>query len=242
VEAKLFNSTAYGIVEGPNDKGVSMVVHRKPLTTLKEGDLNKIRDIVLANAIKDFTNESVLPFTAAVKAFSMEHEVYRCRLIEPMSIVPIKDKSNSVYKSYKRDGNYCYEIFELENGQWDGVVISSFEANQNKFKSFMADTKKSRRESFSGNRLVMRLCRDDIIADNNPERRLLRVVSISLGKVTLCPITEANVDARNRDSDDPFKLFSKSPASLKKTNARRVFIDAIGNVKDSGVSHESQNC
>ena len=242
VEAKLFNSTAYGIVEGPNDKGVSIVVHRKPLTTLKEGDLNKIRDIVLANAIKDFTNESVLPFTAAVKAFSLEHEVYRCRLIEPISIVPIKDKSNSVYKSYKPDGNYCYEIFELENGQWDGVIISNFEANQYAFKSFLADTKKAKHQSFSGKKLVMRLCRNDIIAENNPERRLLRVVKISLSKITLCPITEANADARDKDSDDPFKLFAKSPSSLKKTNARRVFIDTIGNVKDPGVSRESQNC
>ena len=242
VEAKLHNSTAYGIVEGPNEKGVSMVVHRKPLIDLKASDLNKIRDVVLANALKEFTNESVLPFMAAVKAFSLEHEVYRCRIIEPISIVPIKDKSNLVYKAYKRDGNYCYEIFEMENGEWDGVIISNFEANQVGFKSFLSDTKKARHESFCGRKLVMRLCRNDIIAYGSPNRGLFRVTKITLGEVVLAPINEANADARSKSKDDPFKTFSKSPNSLKKLNARRVFIDAIGKVMDPGLNRESQNC
>lgn len=242
VEAKLHNGTAYGIVEGPNEKGVSMVVHRKPLTKLKEGDLKKIRDIVLANAIEEFTNKSDLPFASAVREFSLAHKVYRCRFIEPIAVVPIKDKYNTIYKSYKPDGNFCYEIFELENLTWGGAIISRFEANQIGFKSFLSDKIKSRHESFCGRKLVMRLCRNDIIAYGSPDRGLFRVVKISSGQITLAPINEANVDARTRSNDDPFNMSSKSPNGLKTLNARRVFVDAIGRVMDPGFNRESQNC
>ena len=241
VEAELYNSTAYGIVEGPDEKGVSMVVHRKPLTKLTPQDLNNVRDIGLANAIASYVKQSALPFAAAVKEFSITKNVYRCRLIEPISVIPIKDKNNSVYKSYKSDGNYCYEIFALDNGKWGGRVISNFEANQKEFKLFLYDTKTSRKLSFCGKKLVMRLCKDDVISIHGDGHQLFRVVKVSSGKISLAQISEANVDARHRNKEDPFKVYSKAPNKLKALGARRVFIDAIGRVKDPGFKDEPQN-
>ena len=242
VEASLHNDTAYGIVEGPNEDGVSMVVSRKPVAKLKETDLVKVRDINLAKAIEVYAAKSQLPFASAVKEFSDINKVYRCKLIEPMSVILIKDKNGRVYKSYKGDGNYCYEIFELDDGKWDGTVISNFEANQHVYKSFLADTAISRKQSFCGKKLVMRLCRNDVLAIQNSNVTLLRVAKISAGMITLAAINEANVDARNRDKDDPFKLFAKSPNALKGLSARRIFIDTIGRVKDPGFRDEPQNC
>ena len=232
VEAQLHNDTAFGIVQPPNDEGVSMVVRRKPLVDLSEKDITKIRDIRLANDVEEYIENSSLGFKDALKKFSQDRKIYRCRLIEPMTVIPIKDKNNTAYKAYKGDGNYCYEIFELENGKWDGKIISNFQANQNDYKLFRLDSKASLKQSFCGQPLVMRLCANDVIAITQNERQLLRVVKISSGVITLAAINEANTDARNRDKNDPFKLFSKSPNGLKSLDARRVFIDSIGRVKD----------
>ena len=232
VEAQLHNDTAFGIVEPPDEKGVSMVVHRKPLVGLSEKDITKIRDIRLANDINLYVEKSSLGFKDALKKFSQDRQIYRCRLIEPMTVIPIKDKNNTAYKAYKGDGNYCYEIFELENGKWDGKIISNFQANQNDYKLFRLGSKASLKLSFCGRPLVMRLCANDVIAITQNGRQLLKVVKISSGVITLAAINEANTDARNRDKDDPFKLFSKSPNVLQSLDARRVFIDSIGRVKD----------
>tara|TARA_B110001450_G_C17516630_1_gene438751 strand:- start:632 stop:877 length:246 start_codon:yes stop_codon:yes gene_type:complete len=78
----------------------------------------------------------------------------------------------------------------------------------------------------------MRLCANDVIAITQNGRELLRVVKISSGAITLAPINEANTAARHTDKNDSFKLFSKSPNTLKPLDARRVFIDSIGRVKD----------
>lgn len=232
VEAQLHNDSAFGIVEPPNDKGVSMVVRRKPLVDLSEKDITKIRDIRLANDITEYIKKSSLGFKDALKTFSRDRKIYRCRLIEPMTVIPIKDENNSAYKAYKGDSNYCYEIFELENGKWDGKIISTFQANQNDYKLFRLDSKRFLKQSFCGRSLVMRLCANDTIAITQHGRQLLRVVKISSGIITLAAINEANTDARNRNKDDPFKLFSKSPNGLRSLDARRVFIDSIGRVKD----------
>jgi CRISPR-associated endonuclease Csn1 len=239
IEAALHNDTAYGLVEKPNKDGVSKLVHRKSLIEeLKKSDLPKIRDRKLAQSIKEYTNQSQLTFNAAVKEFSQANKVYRCRVVESITVIPIKCQNGIPYKYYKGDGNYCYEIFENEKGQWTGRVITTFEANQSAYKKFLANTKVSRKYSFCGKKLTMRLCGDDIIVINKPARTLFRVVRISEGAITLASINEANVAARNRDPDNPFKLFSKAPSALQKLKARRVFIDVIGNIKDPGFKED----
>ncbi len=236
VEGALHNDTAYGIVEGPDEKGVSTVVYRKNLDALKPKDICIIRDITLANKIRDYTEKSDQPFEHALKKFAEENNIHRCRVIEKLSVVAIRDKAGDVYKGYKGDGNYCYEIYELDSGKWAGGVISSFEANQVNYRRFCEDKTRFRSESFSGHPLIMRICPNDIIAITQERRVLMRVVNISAGKISLAPISESNVDARNRDPADPFKYMTKSPNALKPLTARRVFIDPIGQVKDPGVA------
>jgi CRISPR-associated endonuclease Csn1 len=47
-------------------------------------------------------------------------------------------------------------------------------------------------------------------------------------------LSEANVDARNRDKTDAFKYISKMAGSLKSANARQITISPIGEVRDKG--------
>ena len=234
MEAALHNETAYGIVEGPDEKGICTVVYRKNLADLKPRDLSIIRDITLANQIEGYVEQTGLAFETAVKKFSEKNNTHRCRVIEKLSVVQISDRSGHVYKGYKGDGNYCYEIYEAENGSWAGDIISNFVANQRPYAHFKQDTKRFRKESFSGHKLVMRICANDTVAIENPDRCLMRVAKMTSGQISLADIREANVDARNRDKKDVFKYMNKSPDRLRMLRARRVFIDAVGRVKDPG--------
>jgi CRISPR-associated endonuclease Csn1 len=64
---------------------------------------------------------------------------------------------------------------------------------------------------------------------------VMRVVKISgNGQIFMSPHQEANVDARNRDNDDPFSYVSKSAGSLQKANGRRVSVSPIGELRDPG--------
>lgn len=233
VQAGLHNDTAYGLVESPTNGEPQLVRYRKAITALKEKDLDKINDLKLANDIRSFTNASSESFDKAIAIFSEQSRAKKCTLEERLSVIPISDSDGQPYKAYKGDGNYCYEIERLADGSWKGSIITRFEANQHPFRSFLASDA-SRKLSFYGNDLVMRLCRDDIIAVESPSRQLLRIVKMSRGVITVAPIEEANVDARNRDPLDEFKLSSKSISGLQKLNARRVFVDVLGVTKDPG--------
>ncbi|WP_279254053.1 type II CRISPR RNA-guided endonuclease Cas9 [Candidatus Seongchinamella marina] len=232
VQAALHNETAYGLVSPPDDRGVSTVRYRKAISALKEKDLDKVTDQILVAAIQAHVKNATLSYEKALLEFVEKSRAKKCTVEERMSVITIEDAGGTPYKGYKGDGNYCYEIEDLENGKWGGRVISSFEANQAAYRKFLDDGK-SKRISYDGRPLVMRLCRDDIVAfDYNGRDTLMRVATFSSGKISFAALTESNVDARNRDKNDVFKYVIKSPNSLRKVNARRVFIDVIGAVKD----------
>ena len=72
------------------------------------------------------------------------------------------------------------------------------------------------------------------VKDFDP-RTVFRVATISAnGQVFMAPINEANVDARNRDKEDPFKYVSKYAGSFKKARARKVTVSSIGRLSDPG--------
>jgi len=87
--------------------------------------------------------------------------------------------------------------------------------------------------SLSGQPLVMRLMINDmLIMEVEGEIRLLRVCQIrSDGRVTLAPHNEANVDARNRNPDDPFLFITKKPSGLQKAKARAATVSPIGDLR-----------
>ena len=142
---------------------------------------------------------------------------------------------NRPYKGYKGDSNYCIEIVRSEKGKWEGEVISTFEAYQ-----FVREYGVARLRhptlSLSGRPLVMRLMGEDALRiEIAGELKTMRLTKMSgNGQVFVAENAEANVDARNRDKDDPFTYISKMAGSLLSAKARRVTISPIGELRDPG--------
>lgn len=142
------------------------------------------------------------------------------------------------YKGYKGDSNYCMEITRDKKGKWQSRVVSTFEAYQCVRQQGEAGKARLRdpRRALDGRPLVMRLMRNDCVKlEIEEQMRLMRVAKLSSnGDIYMAPIYEANVDARNRDKDDPFKYTTKTASSLFKAQGRRVTISPTGEVNDPG--------
>ncbi|MGK2959528.1 MAG: type II CRISPR RNA-guided endonuclease Cas9 [Acidimicrobiales bacterium] len=226
-QGALHNDTAYGIAAGPNAKGVSEVVTRVPITSFKKmAELDLIRDESWRERIKAAVEG--LPekeMKQALQNLSDETGIRRIRILQPMTVIPIKDKNGRVYKAYKGDGNSCYEIFLTPKGKWDGEVISTFDANQ---KNFTARWHKE----YPTAPLVMRLFKDDLVElDHDAQRRVMRVVQITQGKIILAEHHEGgNLRERDRSSaeDDPFKYLIKAPSALQKAGAKKAAVSILG--------------
>ncbi len=141
------------------------------------------------------------------------------------------------YKGYVGGSNYCIEIWRDENGKWKGDVVSTFHAYQvirQYGESEGWKILRNPRVSQSGKPLVMRLMIDDLLKLKvDGVDRTMRVAVISgNGQIFMCDHNEANVDARNRDKDDPFKYISKMPGSIRQANPRRVVVSAIGDLRE----------
>ena len=76
----------------------------------------------------------------------------------------------------------------------------------------------------------MQLRINDMIAipDNGGQSSYWRVQVLSGSKITLAPHNEADVDARNRNPEDPFKYKNTSPSGMQKERAYKIHISPTG--------------
>jgi CRISPR-associated endonuclease Csn1 len=139
------------------------------------------------------------------------------------------------YKGYVGGSNYCIEITRDKNGKWQGEVISTFGAYEIVRKSGLNQLRHPS-QGQNGTHLVMRLVIDDVVKmEVDGREQLMRFVKVAAsGQIWFAPVHEANVDARNRDKQEPFSYTSKTAGSLHKSKARRVTISPIGELKDPG--------
>jgi CRISPR-associated endonuclease Csn1 len=147
----------------------------------------------------------------------------------------LHDGSPRPYKGYDPNSNYCLEVVRTSTGKWRCEVVSTFSAYQ-LARAGQAAKLRDKVLSVSGQPLVMRLILNDVMRlDVDGRSRTLRVATIEAkGRVLLADIHEANVDARNRSSDDSFAYVSKMGDSLRTARARKVTISPIGEVRDHG--------
>jgi len=54
----------------------------------------------------------------------------RIRVVEPLSVIPIRNREGRAYKAYKGDSNHRFDVWELKTGKWKDEVVSMFEAHQ----------------------------------------------------------------------------------------------------------------
>lgn len=144
------------------------------------------------------------------------------------------------YKGYVGGSNYCIEIWRDERGKWNGDVVSTFHAYQivNQLGSAEGVSRLRHPQlSQNGRPLIMRLMIDDLVrltADDGT--KTMRVAKINRnGQIFMAEHNEANVDARNRDKNDPFAYMSKMAGSLRSASARQATVSEIGDLRERGV-------
>lgn len=237
---RLHNDTAYGLTGETDAKGNSIVVRRVPITNIKKlADIDKVRDADLKAAL--YRHLDGLEGKALEKAVAefgdREWHAYpgirRLRMVEPLTVIPIRDKENRVYKGYKGDSNYRYDVWEMKDGSWQAEVVSTFDAHQPGWASAVRATNPVARK-------VLSLHQNDLLAieRDGEDRKLMRVVKFGQnGQITLVEPQESG-DLKRRDAtprdEDPFKYFAPTCGGLKKAKARQVRIDEIGRVLDPG--------
>lgn len=237
---RLHNDTAYGLTGETDANGNTIVVHRVPLTALRpvdlEGDATKgVRDAGLKAALRDFTKgKEGKAFEKALQEFPklgalQFRGIRRARVVEPLSVIEVRDRNGRVYKGYKGDSNYRYDVWELPDGKWQAEVVSMFDAHQPGWTSQI-------RLSCPTARKVLSLHQHDLVAiEKSGERELVRVVKFSEKQLALAPPHESgSLKARAADKNDPFNYIYPSPNTLKALQARQVRIDELGRVLDPG--------
>ena len=199
-----------------------------------------VRDLMLGSKVAAAVSEgdaaSRKAALAAIK-HSGGHTVRRVRTVERLeATVAIADRrTGKPYKLVKRDGNHRAELWRLPDGKLSLCVISTFDAARqaeaSRLKRPMADLR-----PHPAAKLLMRLHKDDMVAFGvGPERRLLRIVKMRDGQVTLAPPNEAgNLKARDEAKDDAFKYIYAGAARLDAERARKIMVTPDGRVLDHG--------
>jgi CRISPR-associated endonuclease Csn1 len=235
---RLHNDTAYGLTQEKDSKGNDLVVHRISITALKTaGDIGKVRDVELRTALLAWT-EGLTDKAFAARLLTFRDQgppqfrgLRRVRIKEPLSVIPIHDKTGRAYKGYKGDSNFRYDVWELKDGKWVAEVISMFEAHQPGWVSAIRQNNPTARK-------VLSLHQDDLLAVETEAgtRKLVRIAQFEQGgQITLAePQEGGNLRDRNRSPDDPFKYFAPTASGLKKIKARQVKIDELGSILDPG--------
>ncbi len=239
---RLHNDTAYGLTGEKDARGNDIVVHRVPITALKPADLDPhgtkgVRDPQLRAALAYFTaGAEGKAFEARLRQFRelgplIYRGIRRVRVVEPLTVIPIKDRTGKVYKGYKGDSNYRYDVWEMPDGKWVSDVVTMFDAHQPGWTSPV-------RAATPTARKVLSLRQDDLIAiaEEDGTRHLMRVVKFDQrGSLTVAePQEGGSLKERDAAKDDPFKYRSFAASSLKKQKARQVRIDELGRVQDPG--------
>lgn len=170
----------------------------------------------------------------------------KTRTVIPFSSTQDKDRHGvdehglpKNYKGYVGGSNFCMDIVRNEKGKWEGEIVSTFTAYQLVRELGKVEGLKrlqSKTQSLSGKPLVMRLQNGDIVKMQIDDSwQLMRVVKMgSNGQMFFAAHQEANVSDRNGDKEDSFVFTSKTAGSLEKTNARRVTLSPIGELRDPG--------
>lgn len=229
----LHNETAYGIVDGPDEKGQMTLVETKPLGSLDPEKLDAVRDRALCDRLKalwelvdvECEGESRgATWQTFVDRARDELRVRRVRVLTNLSedsLAFIRDESGRIYKAYKTDGNAYMDVWLLPNGKTKGETVSRFVAHQPGFNSIV-------KVEYPTAKKLMRLHIDDMVAiGEGSERRVLRVQKLSGRTITAVEHTAAG----KAEGLSPYR---KSAGQVLQAGLRKVSVDVLGRVQDGG--------
>lgn len=242
VGGKLHDETAYGFVKEPEKEEGRNLVSRKPLSSLTENEIDRIRDRRLRDKIREFVDQEKkqgVKLSDALKKFMsaehndphIKHGVRRVRLLhskKPEYLLPLhRNGDEQPYKAYSADSNLFIEIFEKADGSWDGEAMTVFQSNQ-------IDYKLAWRTQYQDARPVMRVYKDDLVRiDHDGMSKIARVVRLepSARRIRLAPHYDSgSLEDRHNNPDDPFRWIFAQYDRLKEWKAERVRVDELGKI------------
>ena len=229
----LHNDTAYGIIDGPDEKGMMTLVERKRLDAIKPGDLTRVRDVALRNLLCQIWGQvqaanAEKNETEQWQRFAQEAEqqlgIRRIRLLTKMSkdsLAFIRDATGGIYKAYKTDGNAYMDIWLLPDGKTRGETVSRFHAHRQ-------ISHLQVKESHPTARKLMRIHINDMMAIGEGEnRQILRVKGLSGQRIELTDHAQAGKGKQ-------MPSFSKSATRIQHEGLRKISVDILGCVFDGG--------
>jgi CRISPR-associated endonuclease Csn1 len=242
VQGKLHEDTAYGFVKEPEKEGANLV-YRKPIESLNANEIERIRDRRLREIVQRHVAEEAAKGVSLADALRKLHTLKgerhitnglrHVRLLKPEKpeyLVPVKDRQTGVpYKAYSAGENFCVEIYELPDGNWDGEAITRFAANQEAYHPRW-------RTAHPDARSVMRIHKGDLLRlehKGKPEIMVVHRLDAAAGRFKLAPHNETgNLDRRHATDNevDPFRWLMASYGTLKKIGAVPVRVDELGRV------------
>lgn len=238
---QLHEDTAYGFTDEAEQEEGYTLVHRKPLIGLTDGEMGRIRDPAMRDALAahiEAERSKGKNVKQAQESFcwppGTSQQPRRVRLLKKEAkFVPIEGPGGDAYKALIPGENHHVDIFEKPDGKWDGEGVSVFDANRPGFTpAWQSD--------FPGARLVMRVHKQDLmILEHEGEEKLCRVVTLepSAGNRRLKLVgnhESGNIQSRINDKNDPLKWIMGAFSMLKERKARKVGVDVIGRLRDPG--------
>ncbi len=232
---RLHMDTAYGLTGAmATDGKTPVVVHRVPFSSLKPQDIDELQDEALRAALQAAVRglDGKL-YEQALARFSREHPLFRgirrVRVREALNVIPISDRNGRVYKAYKGGSNARYNVWALPDGTWRHDIISTFDAHQPAHQD---------PRPHPAAKKILCLRQNDLVAieRDGGAREIMRVVKFTLnGQITLIGHAEGGALAeRDKNPNDPFKIYSPKAGGLRKMKIRQVRVDPIGRVFDPG--------
>lgn len=229
---QLHEATAYGLVEEEIDGKRYNLVTRKAIEALTEGELARVRDVALREALLEVgkgAKRSGQKLSDALAAFGKDRGIRRVRILKTEGSVRVVRHGNGMIfeKAYAPGDNHRIEIFELPDGSWAGEGVTVHDANQ---RGYQPAWLRNHPEA----RLVMRLHGGDLIqADFGGGRKIYRVCVLDAAnnRIKLAAHNEAgSLLARHNqpDDQDPFRYEMKAYSRLKAASARQVRVDVLG--------------
>lgn len=228
----LHEATAMGIVDH------NTVAVRIPVGSLKSGHLTEgsrsgyIRDPYLRDQLAIATNQiDEKTFTDAVQSFFERSRRYNgtrhVRILKSLQeSARIAVPQVAPTKVYKGGSNHAFEVWRLPNGKVAAQTITAWELH---------NLAKAKRPHPAAKRLL-RIHKADMVALEREGETIICYVQKTdpANGAFLVPHYEANADARNKDTSDPFRWFQMSARSLVRAHARRVYVDEMGRLRDPG--------
>lgn len=240
---QLHNDSAHGIVEGPDQREGYTVARRVALRDLKPKVLTgKDRRQIVDEGLRKRLLAMWEQFLAQGKKWSefCDHVAQRGRITSGgvrrvrcheamVAPVVISDRNGKPYKVYKADSNAYMEIFRTAHGKYQGETIRTYDANQR------ASMPKWRSQHQHADK-VMRLHVNDLVAlGEGSSREILRIVKLSKQRITCAHVHEGGaLKSRDADPNDPFNYVSGAVSTLMKEGLRRIGVDDLGQIHDSG--------